>query len=69
MDFEPLNPFTVDFADRVASINNANYSGITKLCKNMDLIHYWRDNAPHNLSDIDYRVISALLSRSIRRIK
>ncbi len=69
MDFEPLHAFTVDFADRVDSIDNAMYSGITKLYKNMDLIHYWRDNAPFDLSDIDYRVISALLSRSIRRIK
>jgi len=67
MDFKPLHAFTVDFADRVAAIDNARYSEMTKICRNIDLLPRY-NNAPCDLSDIDYQVISALLGRSLRRI-
>jgi len=67
MVYEPLHAFTVDFSHRVAAIDNAKYSEMTKLCRNIDLLPRYI-NAPCDLSDIDYQVISALLNRSLRRI-
>jgi len=67
MDFKPLHPFTVDFSHRVAAIDSAKCSEMTKLCRNIDLLPRCI-NAPCDLSDIDYQVISALLGRSLRRV-
>jgi len=65
-DLPPLHPFVIDLAARFNALDSAGGFGMQRLCKNIDLISYLKNNvSQYYLSEIDCRVIDALFHRSL----